>query len=146
VVRNATYVHVMARLWVCLREGVDPAYAERELRQAVLRVLSPWCFDASAEVQLGGGVPASDLAVAIDALPFVAYLERLRLFLVDPSGKPLRLDGQETSSEELLRAPAADVVMIASPSQMIEFVSASSSVPSLIGIGAMRIELDFQVA
>jgi hypothetical protein len=146
VVRNAAYVHVMARLWVCLREGVDPAYAERELRQAVLRVLSPWCFDASAEVQLGGGVRASDLAVAIDALPFVAYLERLRLFLVDPSGKPLRLDGQEASSEELLRAPAADVVMIASPSQMIEFVSASSSVPSLIGIGAMRIELDFQVA
>jgi hypothetical protein len=91
-------------------------------------------------------VRASDLAVAIDALPFVAYLERLRLFLVDPSGKPLRLDGQEASSEELLRAPAADVVMIASPSQMIEFVSASSSVPSLIGIGAMRIELDFQVA
>ncbi|MEB3319132.1 MAG: hypothetical protein VKO39_13465 [Cyanobacteriota bacterium] len=146
VVRNATYLHVMARLWVCLREGVDPVHAEGELRQAVVRALSPWCFDANAEVRLGGEVRASDLAVAIDALPFVAYLERLRLFLVDPGGKPLRLDGVEGSSEELLRAPAADVVLIAAPSHAIEFVSAATPVSSLIGIGAMRIDLDFQVA
>lgn len=146
VVRNATYVHVMARLWVCLREGVDPAYAERELRQSVIRVLSPWCFDPGAEVRLGGEVRVSDLAAAIDALPFVAYLERLRLFLVDPGGKPLRLDGLETSAEEILRAPAADVVLIAAPSHSIEFVSATAPLSSLVGIGAMRIELDFQVA
>lgn len=146
VVRNATYVHVMARLWVCLRQGVDPTYAERELRQAVIRVLSPWCFDPAAEVRLGGEVRASDLGAAIDALPFVAYLERLRLFLVDPGGKPLRLDGLETSSEEILRSPAADVVLIAAPDHTIEFVSATSAMPSLIGIGAMRIDLDFQVA
>ncbi|MFN7677189.1 MAG: baseplate J/gp47 family protein, partial [Cyanobacteriota bacterium] len=146
VVRNATYLAVMARLWVCLREGVDPAHAERELREALIRVLSPWCFDASAEVRLGGEVRASDVAAAIDALPFVAYLERLRLFLVDPGGKPLRFDGLETSSEDILRAPAPDVVLIAAPIQAIEFVSATSTQPSLIGIGAMRIELDFQVA
>ena len=146
MVRNATYVHVMAQLWVCLRPGVDPTHAERELRQAVLRVLSPWCFDASAEVRPGGEVRASDLAVAIDALPEVAYLERIRLFLVDARGKPLRLDGESSMSDELLRAPAADVVLIASPSQLIEFVSATSTLPSRIGIGAMRIELDFQVA
>jgi hypothetical protein len=145
-VRNATYLAVMARLWVCLREGVDPAHAERELREALIRVLSPWCFDASAEVRLGGEVRASDVAAAIDALPFVAYLERLRLFLVDPGGKPLRFDGLETSSEDILRAPAPDVVLIAAPIQAIEFVSATSTQPSLIGIGAMRIELDFQVA
>jgi hypothetical protein len=146
VVRNATYIQVMARLWVCLREGVDPAHAERELREAVIRVLSPWCDDASAEVRLGGEVRAGDVAAAIDALPFVAYLERLQLFLVDPGGKPLRLDGVETSSDHILRAPAADVVLIAAPLQSIEFVSATSSLRSLIGIGAMRIELDFHVA
>ncbi|MFN7820742.1 MAG: hypothetical protein ACK5Q7_14290 [Cyanobacteriota bacterium] len=146
VVRNATYMHVMAQLWVCLREGVDPAHAERELRQAVLRVLSPWCFDASAEVHLGGEVRVSDVAVAIDALPFVAYLERLRLFLVDPSGNPLRLDGQETISEELLQAPGPDVLLIAAPHHLIELVSTSTTVASLIGINTMRIELDFQVA
>jgi hypothetical protein len=145
-VRNATYVPVMARLWVCLREGVDPAHAERELRQAVIRVLSPWCFDADAEVRLGGEVRSSDLAAAIDALPFVAYLERLRLFLVDGEGRPLRLDGQDTSSEGILRAPTPEAVLIAGPIQAIEFISASAAAPSLIGIGAMAIALDFQVA
>jgi hypothetical protein len=65
---------------------------------------------------------------------------------VDPGGKPLRLDGLETSSEEILRAPAADVVLIAAPSHSIEFVSATAPLSSLVGIGAMRIELDFQVA
>jgi len=146
VVRNATYVHVMAQLWVCLKEGADPAHAERELRQAVLRVLSPWCFDADAEVRPGGEVRAGDLAVAIDALPEVAYLERIRLFLVDPRGKPLRIEGQSGMSEERLRAPAPDAVLIASPWQLIEVVSATTTLPSRIGIGGMRIELDLQVS
>lgn len=140
LVRNAIYLPVTVRLWVCLKQGVDPAYAERELRQQLIRALSPWCFDAAAEVRLGGAVRASDLVAAVEALPFVAYLERLRLFLLDPGGKPLR------SSEEILQAPAADVVLIAAASQEIEFVSASASVPSLIGIGSLRISLDFQVA
>jgi len=140
VVRNAVYLPVTVRLWVCLRQGVDPAYAERQLRQELIRCLSPWCFDAAAEVRLGGAVRASDLVAAVEALPFVAYLERLRLFLVDSGGKPLR------SSEVILEAPAADVVLIAAASHEIEFVSAGASVPSLIGIGNLRIGLDFQVA
>lgn len=140
VVRNAVYLPVTVRLWVCLRQGVDPAYAERQLRQELIRCLSPWCFDAAAEVRLGGAVRASDLVAAVEALPFVAYLERLRLFLVDSGGKPLR------SSELILEAPAADVVLIAAASQEIEFVSAGASLPSLIGIGNLRIGLDFQVA
>ena len=49
-VRNPVYVHVQASLWVCLREGVDPIGAQRELGQALTRALSPWCFDAAAEV------------------------------------------------------------------------------------------------
>jgi hypothetical protein len=140
VVRNAVYLPVTVRLWVCLRQGVDPAYAERQLRQEMIRCLSPWCFDAAAEVRLGGAVRASDLVAAVEALPFVAYLERLRLFLVDSGGKPLR------SSEVILEAPAADVVLIAAASQEIEFVSAGATLPSLIGIGNLRIGLDFQVA
>jgi hypothetical protein len=139
-VRNAVYLPVTVRLWVCLRQGVDPAYAERQLRQELIRALSPWCFDAAAEVRLGGAVRASDLVAAVEALPFVAYLERLRLFLVDTGGKPLR------SSEVILEAPAADVVLIAAASQEIEFVSAGATLPSLIGIGNLRIGLDFQVA
>jgi hypothetical protein len=140
VVRNAVYLPVTVRLWVCLRQGVDPAYAERQLRQELIRALSPWCFDAAAEVRLGGAVRASDLVAAVEALPFVAYLERLRLFLLDPGGKPLR------SSDAILQAPAADVVLIAAASQEIEFVSAGATLPSLIGIGNLRISLDFQVA
>jgi hypothetical protein len=77
---------------------------------------------------------------AVEALPFVAYLERLRLFLMDPGGRPL------LSNEEALRAPAADVVLIAAPTHEIEFVSASARAPSLLGIGSLRIGLDFQVA
>jgi hypothetical protein len=49
-------------------------------------------------------------------------------------------------SDERLRAPAADVVLIASPRQLIEVVSATTTLPSRIGIGGMRIELDFQVS
>ena len=140
VVRNAVYLHVQVRLWVCLREGVDTAYAERQLRLELIRCLSPWCFDADAEVQLGGEVRAGDVVAAVEALPFVAYLERLRLFLMDPGGNQLDND------EKALRAPAADVILIAAPTQKIEFVSASAPAPSMLGIGSLRIGLDFQVA
>jgi hypothetical protein len=147
VVRNAHYVHVKVRLWVCLQEGVDPAWAERQLQEKVIRTLSAWCFDAMAEARLGGEVRASDLVAAIDPLPFVAYLERLMLFLVDPGGKPLRMDDRETSSPDRLQAPGADVVLIASASQAVEFVPPGAApLPSLIGIGAVRIGLDFQLA
>jgi hypothetical protein len=148
VVRNAVYLPVTVRLWVCLRQGVDPAYAERQLRQELIRALSPWCFDAAAEVRLGGAVRASDLVAAVEALPFVAHLERLQLFLVDGGGKPLLDPGGNplSSSELILEAPAPDVVLIAAASQEIEFVSAGASLPSLIGIGNLRISLDFQVA
>lgn len=146
VVRNARYVHVKARLWVCLKEGVDPAWAEQELRQQLIRGLSPWCFDAAAEARLGGEVRASDLVAVIEPLPYVAYLERLMLFLVDADGKRLRPDDQETSSDERLRAPGADVVLIAAASQAVEFVAPGvAPLPSRIGIGAMRIGLDLQV-
>ena len=146
VVRNARYAHVKVRLWVCLREGVDPAWAEQQLRQQVIRTLTAWCFDANAEARLGGEVRACDLVAAIDPLPFVAYLERLMLFLVDPDGKPLQLDDQASSSPDRLRAPGADVVLIASARQAVEFVApAAAPLPTLIGIGAVRIGLDFQV-
>ena len=59
---------------------------------------------------------------------------------VDTGGKPLR------SNDAILEAPAADVVLIAAASQEIEFVAASATLPSLIGIGNLRIGLDFQVA
>jgi hypothetical protein len=51
----------------------------------------------------------------------------------------------ELSSEEILRAPAPDVVLIAAPRHGIDVVPASSF-PALIGIGTLGIELDFKVA
>jgi hypothetical protein len=137
VVRNAVYQPVKVRLWVCLRQGVDPAYARRQLRLELIRTLSPWFFDAAAEVQLGGAVRASDLAAALEALPFVAHLGRLRLFLVDGDGNPLLDPGGNLlpSSDLILEAPAPDVVLIAAASQEIEFVSAGATLPlSLIHI------------
>jgi len=79
-------------------------------------------------------------------LPFVAHLERLRLFLVDPAGKPLRPLGREEGYETVLRAPAPDVVLIAARSHTVDFVSAGAPLPSRIGIGVLRVGLDFQVA
>ncbi|MEB3243344.1 MAG: hypothetical protein VKO44_06865 [Cyanobacteriota bacterium] len=146
VVRNAAYVHVSVRLWVCLREGVDPAYAERQLEQTLIRLLSPWCFDAAAEVRLGGEVRAIDVVAAVEALPFVAHLEQLRLFLVDPGGKPLRQQERGVGDAAVLLAPAPDVVLIAAPRHTIDFVAANAPLPSQIGIGVMRVGLDFQVA
>ena len=46
----------------------------------------------------------------------------------------------------VLLAPAPDVVLIAAPHHTIDFVAANAPLPSQIGIGVMRVSLDFQVA
>ena len=150
-VRNPIYIHVKVRCWVCLQEGVDRAYAEQQLQQALIKALSPWSHDADADVSIGGQVFVTDIAAAIDPLPFVNYLEKLSLFLVDASGQPLQGVGVNTSvgdagSEASLQAPGADTVLISYSQHDIEFISPHASpLVSSTGIGILKIGLDFQL-
>jgi hypothetical protein len=150
-VSNPTYIHVKVRCWVCLQEGVDRAYAEQQLQQALITALSPWSHDAEADVSIGGQVFVTDIAAAIDPLPFVNYLEKLSLFLVDASGQPLQGVGVNTSvgdagSEASLQAPGADTVLISYSQHDIEFISPHAApLVSSTGIGILKIGLDFQL-
>jgi hypothetical protein len=128
------------RLWLCLGDGVDRAYAEQQLERELMDLLSPWAHDAEADVSIGGAVFAAEIAAAIEPLPFVDYLEKIKLFIVDDGGKPL------TSSDNSLQAPGPDVVLISHSSHDIEFVSAHAAPLDInIGIGLLKIGLDFQL-
>ncbi|MFN9619407.1 MAG: baseplate J/gp47 family protein [Synechococcaceae cyanobacterium] len=146
-VRNPLYVHVQARLWVCLREGTDPIAAQGQLQLALTRALSPWCFDAAAEVNLGGSIQLSEIAAAIDPLPFVDYVDRVGLALVDPGGLPLLHGGVVGQSLTSLAAPSADAVLIAYSQHEIVIVPAGANLDlAQVGIGRMAIQADLQVS
>ena len=140
-VRNPIYFHVKVRLWVCLQDGVDRAYAEQQLQQELIGLLSPWADHADGDMSIGGMVFVADIAAAIEPLPYVDYLENIRLYLVDDGGKTL------ANSDISLSAPGADSVLISYSSHDIEFVSPHSTrTDSTIGISLMKIGLDFQLA
>jgi hypothetical protein len=147
-VRNATYLPVRVRCWVCLQDGVDGTFAQDQLQQELIAVLSPWSVEDGAEVRIGGQIYATDIVAAIEPLPYVDYVEKVTLFLLDEAGeRDIKGTDFNTSSTQL-KAPRADVVLIASSRHDIEFVSARASpLPvSGIGIGVMKIGLDFVIA
>ena len=140
-VRNPIYFHVKVRLWVCLQDGVDRAYAEQQLQQELIGLLSPWADHADGDMSIGGMVFVADIAAAIEPLPYVDYLENIKLYLVDDGGKTL------INSDISLSAPGVDSVLISYSSHDIEFVFPySTRTDSTIGISLMKIGLDFQLA
>lgn len=132
---------------MCLQDGVDGTFAQDQLQQELIAVLSPWSVEDGAEVRIGGQIYATDIVAAIEPLPYVDYVEKVTLFLLDEAGeRDLKETDLNTNSTQL-KAPRADVVLIASSRHDIEFVSARASpLPvSSIGIGVMKIGLDFAI-
>ncbi|MEB3265927.1 MAG: hypothetical protein VKN13_04860 [Cyanobacteriota bacterium] len=146
-VRNPTYVHVQAQLWVCLMHGADPTDAEEQLQRALSQALSPWCFDADADVNLGGSIQLTELAEAVDRLTVVHHLEKLSLVLVDARGQPRWHREGESSSSSDLAAPSDDSIFIAFSRHNIHFITAfEGAAASHLGIGSVKIQSDLQVA
>jgi hypothetical protein len=140
-VRNPIYFHVKVRLWVCLQDGVDRAYAEQQLQQELIGLLSPWADNADGDMSIGGMVFVTDIAAAIESLSYVDYLENIKLYLLNDGGRPLVV------SDTSLLAPQGDSVLISYSSHDIEFVSPHATLTdSSIGINMMKIGLDFQIA
>jgi hypothetical protein len=126
---------------VCLQDGVDRAYAEQQLQQELIGLLSPWADNADGDMSIGGMVFVTDIAAAIESLSYVDYLENIKLYLLNDGGRPLVV------SDTSLLAPQGDSVLISYSSHDIEFVSPHATLTdSSIGINMMKIGLDFQIA
>ena len=143
---NPTYVFLRTRFGVRLRPGCDPRFYLGTLQDDLKRFLSPWAYDAGAEIDFGGRVNASLIVAFVESRPYVDYMASLELFtsLDDVNTTPLPLDEAEGS---WIPAGGPTTILVSSRAHDIDLITADRYVPqSFIGISFMIIGLDFKVA
>lgn len=73
-VLNPKYEPIQAEFRVRFHPGRDPGYYLEQLNQELQRFLSPWAFEAGAEIHFGGQVYPSSLLNFVEERPYVDYV------------------------------------------------------------------------
>jgi hypothetical protein len=147
-VRNATFQPVRIRLGVRFQAGEEERYSVRRLNDDLVRFLSPWAYDDSAEIRVGGTIHAASLVDFVDRLPYVDYVAQIHLFLLDGDDQPIPEPGRiREGLQASISATAPDVVLVSARQHQIDLLTeVEAGERSLTGIGYMQVEFDFIVA
>ena len=146
VVRNPTYVYLMARFSVRLQaqDSGNPRYYLQRLNEEVQQYLSPWAYDQSAEIVLGGKICGNLIVNFVEQRLYVDYVAGLQLF-TSPDGLPPFTPVSLTESEPEITA-GPDTILVSVRNHQIDLVTEERYVDEyFIGINFMEIELDFKV-
>ncbi len=73
-VRNPDYEQVITAFRVKFHEGADKGFYLRKLNEELVRYLTPWAFDADADVKFGGKIYASNVINFIEERPYVDFI------------------------------------------------------------------------
>lgn len=160
-VKNAHYSAVKLRFAVRFRAGYNEGFYRQQLNEDINRFLSPWAYEDSADIVIGGRVYANVIINFIDTRPYVDYVSNLKLFRSDDGEfyeyiKPgyiehpygARDDKRKMELEVYwVQAPRPDGVLVAARQHEIDMITdAGYEDVSFEGINYMKIELDFVVA
>jgi hypothetical protein len=142
-VRNARYVPVRVRLGVRFRDGQDEAYARQQLSEELLRFLSPWAYNEGAEVVIGGKIYAASIVDFVDRRPYVDYVVEITLFRGREDGD---FDLIPRAAGYHISAREPDEVLVSARQHDFTVISELGyNQASFIGIGYMKVQLDFIV-
>ncbi len=141
---NPHYVPVRVRLAARFSTQGNDEYFKARLIDDLNRFLSPWAYDESSEIVVGGKIYANSILDFLDRLPYVDYIADLRLF-TNRDGKTFTLvptvaEGYHVAIDR------PDDVLVADPDHVIDTVSDTHYDQKLLtGIGFMKIGLDFAI-
>jgi hypothetical protein len=146
-VRNARFVQVEARLAVRFMPGVDLGYYKLQLNEDINRFLSPWAYDASKDIVIGGNIYANAIINFIERLDYVDYLGRFKLFSSANNGIDFSPASEAQGSVGYrVEAGGPDCVLVAARQHYIDLITEPQFLnQNFTGINYMKIELDFQV-
>lgn len=139
-VRNARFVSVKLEVIVQFHPGYDPGYYRRRLSDELAEYLSPWAFDAGADIRFGGQVYPAQLLAFIEHRPYVDFVTALKL----------HAEGQSAPENDFspLKPDTPDTVWVSSPGHDIRLY-AEIAVPAARGkrgVGHDRVGETFGVA
>lgn len=141
-IKNAHFVALMVRCGVRFMPGTDEGYCRQRLTQELNRFLSPWAYDDSADLVIGGSIYANSIINFIEQRDYVDFIAGLRLFTIEDGRPKLVHDGAGYHAN----AGRPDAVLVAAAAHEFDVIAATDfRVQGFGGIGNMRIELDFIV-
>ena len=82
-VKNPRYQRVKLAFQVKFRPGLPFHFYRRQLHEALIRVLSPWAFEAAKSIQFGGRVYRSVLLDFVEELSYVDFVTDYKLLSPD---------------------------------------------------------------
>ncbi|MCB0636117.1 MAG: baseplate J/gp47 family protein, partial [Lewinella sp.] len=132
---NPHYETLQVEFQVKFVEGTAQGHALRQLREDLVRYLSPWAFDPVADVELDKTIYRGAVTQYIQQLPYVEFLAKLDLFRLDARGKP-----EGPFAELVARRP--DTVWVSDREHPIYVLQ--GEMPQE-GIGVMSVDFDFKV-
>jgi hypothetical protein len=145
-VRNAHFVPVKVRVGVRFRSDGDEGFYKKRLNEELNRFLSPWAYDDSADITIGGKIFANSIVSFIDERDYVDYVATIKLFSSE-DGRTFKL-AQPVASQGYFVAPdRPNGVLVAAQQHEIDIITNVGYLEKkFTGVNYMKIGLDFIVA
>ncbi|MEH6875693.1 MAG: baseplate J/gp47 family protein, partial [Candidatus Competibacter sp.] len=145
-VKNAYYVPVRVRVAVRFMPGCDPGFYKIRLNDELNRFLSPWAYKESNDVVIGGKLYANAIVDFLERRPYVDYVAELKLFKNEDGLSFEPVDNTGDAFGYRVQADRPDGVLVAYHQHDIDLITETRfEDEKFIGIGYMKIELDFVV-
>ncbi|AWW32986.1 baseplate protein J [Echinicola strongylocentroti] len=100
---NPNYEEVKVDTKVKFHEGFDVSFYQTQMQEDLKRFLSPWAYDQAETVQFGVTLHRSQLIHYLEELPYVDYLEAVKLKKRNPSSPPCSPTFEEVSTKDYIR-------------------------------------------
>jgi hypothetical protein len=111
-VKNPRYQRVRLDFKVRFLPGRPFQFFRRQLQDALIRVLSPWAFDAQRTLEFGGQVYRSTLLTFVESLPYVDFVTDFKLLGPDSDAPQRDVPG--------LQAGTPDAILVSDDSHSID--------------------------
>ena len=150
-VKNASYRPVRLRFAIQFQSGCDSGFYKQQLNEEINRFLSPWAYEQSKDIVIGGKIYANAIIDFIERRAYVDYVAHFKLFLGAENGvgftfipKP-ELNANAEGYAVAVDRP--DTVLVAARNHDIDLITVINAGEQLFnnGINYMKIELDFTV-
>jgi hypothetical protein len=144
-VKNAAFVPVKVRFGVRFRAGYNEGFYKQQLNEDINHFLSPWAYEEGADIVIGSRIYANVLINFIEERPYVDFVAQMKLFSSE-DGKSFKLAVPSGTDGYWVETNRPDGVLVAAQQHIIDVLPETGyEAESFIGIGHMKMELDFVV-
>jgi hypothetical protein len=116
-VRNPFFEEVAVDFKVNLRAGFDQGFYLKQLKEDIVRFLSPWLYDEDSDLEIGGRIHRSVILNFVEEQKYVDYLTDFKLHHFIPLDE--NNFEQRKDVEEAIVTTSSSVLIPRSPDQQI---------------------------